>query len=126
MGPRLKTLDQYRDVPQTASIMTPQWEMLRNCKEFHEHASENALYLCTITNPKAHLTLNTKVNSLEAVILVDSEATRVFMHPNFAQDRKAKIRFKEVPQEVQVIDGRIINFGLITHEAIFKLRIGNH
>lgn len=31
--------------------------------------------------------------------------TNIFMHPNFAQDCKAKIKPRVIPREVQVIDG---------------------
>ena len=48
------------------------------------------------------------------------------MHPKFAQDCRARIKAKEVPREVRIIDGRVINSGLMTHEAIVELKVGNH
>lgn len=77
-------------------------------------------------DPGAHLTLNAKINDLEALTLVDSGATGVFMHPTFALKCNAIIQTKKVPREVRVIDGRVINSGLITHEAQVELVIGDH
>lgn len=57
---------------------------------------------------------------------MDSGATGIIMHQDFAQKCGAKVRSKWVPREVRVIDGRVINSGLITHRAIFELEIGNH
>ena len=57
---------------------------------------------------------------------MDSGTTGLFMHPKFPQDCKAEIKTKMVPREVRVIDGRIINSGLITHKATIELKIGNH
>ena len=48
------------------------------------------------------------------------------MHSKFAEDCQAMIKAKEVPQEVKVIDNRVINSRLITHEAIVELKVGNH
>lgn len=77
-------------------------------------------------DPGVHLTLNATINSLPATTLVDSGATGVFIHPLFARKCHAEIRPKLVPREVRVIDGRIINSGLITHEAVVELQVENH
>ena len=61
-----------------------------------------------------------------ATALVDLGATGIFMHSNFFQDCQTTIKAKEVPREVRVIDGRVINSGFITHEAIVELKVGNH
>ena len=58
--------------------------------------------------------------------MVDSGATGIFMHPAFAASSAATIIEKAEPREVRVIDGRVINTGLVTHEATFQLVIGNH
>lgn len=73
-----------------------------------------------------YLKLDTQINSRAATALVDPGVTRVFMHPKFARDCKAEIKTKMVPREIRVIDGRITNSGLITHEAIVELQIGSH
>ena len=77
-------------------------------------------------DPGTHLTVVGRMNALIAEPLVDSGATGVFMHPDFAHKCKAIIRLKKVPREVKVIDGQIINSGLITHEAIFQLHFLGH
>ena len=48
------------------------------------------------------------------------------MHPKSAQDCQATIKAKEVPREVRVIDGKVINSELITHDAIVELKVENH
>ena len=84
------------------------------------------LYLCATVNPDVHLTLDAQVNSLKALTLVNSKATGVFMHPTFIKQCKAVIRCKVTPREVWVIDRRVINSGLITHQAQVELVIGSH
>ena len=84
------------------------------------------LYLSATIDPGVHLTLNAQINSQVATTLIDSGATGIFMNSKFAQDCQAMIKAKEVPREVRVIDGRVINLGLITHEAIVELKVGNH
>jgi len=84
------------------------------------------LYLRVTTAPEAHLTLEAQINSLTSVMLVDSRDTGAFMHPNFVQECKVEIKPKALLWEVWVIDGRIINSGLITHEAIVELGVGDH
>ena len=73
-----------------------------------------------------HLTMNVHMNKVSAVALVDSGATGVFMHPDFAKHCNATIRLKATPREVRVIDGRVISSGLITHEATVDLTVGDH
>lgn len=70
--------------------------------------------------------MDARINSFTATTLVDSGATGVFMHRDFARNCRAEIRAKLTPREVRVIDGRIINSGLITHEATFELIVGDH
>lgn len=83
-------------------------------------------YLRATTEPGAHLTMDARVNSIATTTLIDSGATGIFMHQDFAQNCGARIQSKKIPQEVRVIDGRVINSGLITHEATFELEVGNH
>lgn len=70
--------------------------------------------------------MNVHMNNVSAVALVDSGATGVFMHPDFAKRCNATIRLKATPREVRVIDGRVISSGLITHEATVDLAVGGH
>ena len=86
----------------------------------------NSLYLKATIDSDAHLTLDAQINSLKALTLVDSGATGVFMHPTFAKQCKAMVQCKVTPRENRVIDGRVINSGLITHQAQVELVIGNH
>lgn len=72
------------------------------------------------------MTLNAQINSLVARTFVDSQVTEVFIHPNFVQECIAKIRPKVILREVQVINGRMINSRLITHEAMVELEEGDH
>ena len=67
--------------------------------------------------------MNVHMNNVSAVALVDSSATGVFMHPDFAKRCNATIRLKITPWEVRVIDGRIISSELITHEATVDLTV---
>lgn len=84
------------------------------------------LYLRATMDPGAHLTVVGHINSVAAEPLVDSGATGVFMHPDFAIKCNALIKPKEVPREVRVIDGREISSGLITHDATVRLDISGH
>ena len=84
------------------------------------------LYLRATIDAEAHLTLKAEVNSMAALVLVDSSATGIFIHPEFAQQCNAKLQPKKIPREVRVIDGRIINSSLITQEATIEVNIGDH
>lgn len=83
-------------------------------------------YLRATIEQGSHVTLEAQLNSRGATALVDSGATGIFMHPQFAQDCQAEIKAKAIPREVRVIDGRMINSGLITHEASVELQVGDH
>jgi predicted aspartyl protease len=85
-----------------------------------------ALCIYATIDMEKHLTMNVHMNNVSAVALVDSGATRVFMHPDFAKRCNATIRLKATPREVRVIDGRIISSGLITHEATVDLTVDGH
>lgn len=82
-------------------------------------------YLHATTKLGAHPTVNARINSLPTITLVDSGATGIFMHQDFAQDCGAKIRPKLTPQEVWVIHNHVINSGLIIHEATMELTVGS-
>lgn len=84
------------------------------------------LYLRATVDPGAHLNLKGRINLVVAELLVDSGATGVFMHPDFAKKCRATILLKKIPREVRVIDGRIISSGLITHEAVVELIVADH
>ena len=86
----------------------------------------NFLYFCAIVDPDAHLTSDAQINSLKALTLIDSGAIGVFMHSTFAKQCKAVVQCKVTPREVHVIDGRVINSSLITHQAQVELIIGSH
>lgn len=75
----------------------------------------DSFYLRATIDPNAHLALDARINFLAPLALVDSGATGVFMHPTCAAQCNAVIRPKVMPREVQVIDERVINLGLITH-----------
>lgn len=68
------------------------------------------LYVRATMEQGSHVTLEAQLNSQGATALVDLGATGIFMHPHFAQDCYAKIKAKEIPREVRVINGRMINF----------------
>ena len=93
-------------------------------KETHKKGMDS-LYLRS-TDPGAHLTLHAIINSCKAFILIDSGAIGIFMHPKFVETCKAITHLKDNPREVRVIDGRVIDSGLITHQAQVELFIGNH
>ena len=84
------------------------------------------LYIRATVDPGTHLTVTGHINSVLVQPLVDSGATGIFMHPEFANKCQAAIRLKRIPREVRVIDGRVIRSGLITHEATVELNIGGH
>lgn len=75
------------------------------------------------TNPGAYLTLHVTINLFKALILIN---TGVFMHYKFEEIYNAITRLKDSSRNVWVIDGRVINFGLITHQARVELFIKNH
>lgn len=121
---------QYPGLIQTAATTISRKSLIEECT-LHEplgtqECISTPLYLRATVDSGAHLTLDAKINSFEALTLVDSGATGVFMHPEFASQCNAIIKQKEVPREVRVIDGRVINSGLITHQAQVELIIGNH
>lgn len=88
--------------------------------------ASNPCDLRATIDPDAHLILDATVNSVVAPALIDSGATGVFIHPELVHKCNANLRLKQVPREVRVIDGRIIQSGLITHEASIRLVIGEH
>ena len=77
----------------------------------------NLHYLRATLNPGAHLNLKAKINGVVALALVDFGAIGIFLHLHFVQECGAVVSPREYPCEVKVIDRRIINFGLITHEV---------
>ena len=84
------------------------------------------LYLRATLDPSAHVTLNAEINSFPCLTLVDLGATGIFLHPSFVEQCNVVLQLKAIPREVRVIDGRMISSGLIAHEAIVELIIGNH
>ena len=68
-----------------------------------------ALCVHATVDMEKDLTVTMHMNNVSAVALVDSGATGVFMHPDFAKRCNATIRLKATPREVRVIDGRIIS-----------------
>ena len=109
MGPELKVLIWYPGTLQTA-IATISKEKLRelphqlNPRAFNMQPPTLGvlepihlpipLYLYTTIDLGVHLTLNAQINSQVATALVDSGATRIFMHPKFAQHCQARIKAK--------------------------------
>ena len=83
-------------------------------------------YLRATLDLGAHLTLKAKINGMAALALVDSGAIGIFLHPQFAQECGAMVSPRKYLREVRVIDGRMINSGLITHKASVQLVIGDH
>ena len=63
---------------------------------------------------------------MAALALVDFGATGIFLYPQFVKEYSAVVRPREYPREVTVIDGRVINSGLITYKATVQLVIGDH
>lgn len=102
-----------------------QWEESLEIQEDPGSVS-SPLSLRATLEPEAHVTLDATINSMAASTLVDSGATGIFMHPRFAEECNATLQLKRAPREVRVIDGRMINSGLITHEAVVELVIGSH
>jgi len=50
------------------------------------------------------VTLDVEINSVVALMLVDSSTTRFFMYPKFAKEYNAILQPKLVSREVRVID----------------------
>ena len=141
MGPGLKVSIRYPDTLQTTAATISKEKLRESPHQLKPRAlnilspilevlepihSPTPLYLRATIDPGVHLTLNAQINSQVATTLVDSRATRIFMNSKFAQDCQAMIKAKEVLREVRAINGRVINSGLITHEAIVELKVGNH
>lgn len=124
MGPGLKTSIWYPG-RQTA-IATSLGNTLSVPQPTIQGLTLEPLCLRATSDPTMHLTLDAKINGRSATVLVDSGATGTFMHPTFAKECQAIITPKTVPREVRVIDGRVINSGLITHEAEIHLTVNNH
>ena len=88
--------------------------------------AQDLLYLHAIIDHEAHVTLDVEINNLAALTLVNSEAIGIFMHPRFVEKCNAILLFKVAPREVKVIDGPIINSGLIMHKTIVEVVVGDH
>src|SRR5271170_5622704 len=59
--------------------------------------------------------------------LVDSGASSSFIDITFAQSNSISLRLKATPRDLEVVDGRPISSGAITHETIpVQLEIGSH
>lgn len=84
------------------------------------------LYLRATVDLESHLIVLGRINALPGEPLVDSGATRVFMHPDFACKCQAIILLKKDPGKVRVIDRRIISSRRITHEATVQLQVAGH
>ena len=119
--PGLTPLPQYPGHRQTAKATTYKQALIEA-----PAPEEEPLFLRATTDPGTHLTLAGQANGRSATLLVDSGATGVFIHPSFATASNATVTVKSTPREVRVIDGRVINTGLVTHEATFQLVIGDH
>lgn len=113
---------QYPGWIQTATATTMGWESLSQSMDMNVAA----LHLRAMIDPESHLILDCTINLVKAHSLIDSGATGIFVNPQFVKECHAEIRTKAVPREVRVIDGRMINSGLITKEAILTLCIGQH
>ena len=97
----------YQDIPESSL----------ECHGSFPELGSDLHYLRATLDPRAHLPLEAEVNGMAALALVDSSATRIFIHPQFAQECGAVVRPREYLHKVRVINGRVINSGLITHEA---------
>ena len=102
----------------TATRMRSQPSQKKECNEMNDHTP---LSIWATMDPRVRLTLNAQINSLPAITLMDSKATGMFMHPTYAHACHAKIQFKVLPREVQVISS-----GLITQEATVEQCVGDH
>ena len=131
-NPGLNDVVQYLSMVQnaTTTIPIPKGEFFQDSALINftkaPELTTNSLYLRVTVDPNAHLILDTQINSLKALTLVNSGATGVFMHSTFVKQCKVVVQHKVTPQEVWLIDGRIINLGLITHQAQVELVIGGH
>jgi molybdopterin-binding protein len=54
---------------------------------------------------------------IEVGALVGSGATASFIHVNFVQKYGLPIKLRNTPVHVEVVDGRTIESGIITHET---------
>lgn len=106
--------------------------MIGECEESHEHPNHMAipLYFRATIDPEAHLTLKGQINSLPVVALVDSGLQGYWSvyAPKFCSGIQGQdnANGKIIPQEVPVIDGPMINSGLITREATIEVEVGDH
>ena len=126
MGLGLKVSIWYLGTLQIAAATISKEKLRESPHQLKPIHSPTPFYFHATIDPGVHLTLNAQINSQVATALVDSKATGIFMNQKFAQDCQTMIKAKEVPQEVRVIDGRVINSRLITHEAIVELKVENH
>lgn len=130
LGLGLKPFILYLGMPQTAANTISKWDLVDGPTLFEqqEQPSRPTIphYLLATTEPGTHLTMEARINSLVATTFVGSSATGVFINQDFAQNCGVEVQPKLTPREVWVIDSRVINSGLITHEAIFELIVGSH
>lgn len=125
-SPRLNTGEQYPGANKTH--LYPASNDSTTCNYSHTNKENYTLALCVhaTIDMEGHLTMNVHMNKVSVVALVDSGATGVFMHPDFAKHCNATIRMKTIPREVRIIDGRTISSGLITHETTVDLIVNGH
>ena len=65
--------------------------------------------------------------SIPTSALVDSGAASSFIHTTFVHRHSIDLQLKASPQKLEVVDGRPIASGAITHETIpLRLEIGSH
>ena len=72
-------------------------------------------------------TLRNGENSVQTPSLIDSGATGfAFIDENFARQHKFPLYKLRTPRDLEVIDGRPIESGQITHITKISCQIGNH
>ena len=75
---------------------------------------------------KPLLVLDVTANSIRSTAMADRGATSLFIDEHFARSHGFKLRLKERPDTLQVVDGRESAAGLIRFEVDVFLNIGNH
>jgi predicted aspartyl protease len=72
-------------------------------------------------------TLSTGPNTLDTHAMLDTGCTAIsFIDESFARDHNLPLHALRIPRTVEVIDGRAIESGMVTHLAEFKMDIGGH
>ena len=120
----------YSREPRARSLGSNPIDFSSSSKSFSHRIS--SLFISSLTfDPEEHIIIPVQIKNqfgffVSALAMIDSGATSNFMHPQFSTRYHIKLARKAEPQILEVVDGRPISSGDVTHEARkVRLDFGN-